>query len=77
MSLNPKNTKQTILIALGLLAVLAITILAYFKFSKNQDVTKNPAYAQYLEAYTSGIISKKSVIKVQFAGQVIALRTLN
>jgi hypothetical protein len=50
MSLNPKNTKQTILIALGLLAVLAITILAYLKFSKNQDVTKNPAYAQYLEA---------------------------
>lgn len=37
----------------------------------------NPAFAKYIEAYTSGIISKQSAIRVQLAGDVNVTHTQN
>ncbi|WP_236652688.1 alpha-2-macroglobulin family protein [Chitinophaga vietnamensis] len=37
----------------------------------------NPAFAKYIEAYTAGIISKQSAIRVHLAGQVNVTHTQN
>ena len=62
-----KNIKPAIA---GSIAVILIGIAAIFVFRKNKPADYNQAYAKYVEAYTSGTISKKSFIRVQLTSQV-------
>ena len=40
--------------------------------SKDEDISTNPEFAQYISAYTSGVISKKSPIKIVLTPEVAA-----
>jgi uncharacterized protein YfaS (alpha-2-macroglobulin family) len=65
---TPKN-KKTILFAI-LAIVLGISVVFFLK----KRPAKDPhAYAKYIESYTSGTISKKSVIKIHLASAVKSL----
>ncbi len=44
---------------------------------KHQLIEIDPAYSKYIEAYTSGTISKKSAIRIQLASDANATHTLN
>lgn len=66
-ALLTKNIKP---ILIGILAVILIGIAAFFVFRKDKKADYNQDYAKYLEAYTSGTISKKSYIRLQLASQV-------
>ncbi len=65
-----KNIKS---ISIGILAVILIGIAAFFVFRKHKPANYNQAYVKYVEAYTSGTVSKKSFIRLQLAGQVKTL----
>ncbi|HEY0272939.1 MAG TPA: hypothetical protein VGC22_07120, partial [Chitinophaga sp.] len=56
------------------LLILAITVLAgsvtVLQGCKRARQTINPEFAKYIEAYTTGVISKQSTIRVQLAGAV-------
>jgi uncharacterized protein YfaS (alpha-2-macroglobulin family) len=56
------------------IALFAITISA----CKKQKLTAiDPEFSKYIEAYTSGVISKKSVIRIQLAADANTTHTLN
>ncbi|MXV16247.1 alpha-2-macroglobulin family protein [Hufsiella ginkgonis] len=57
------------------LLLLALTLPACRYFQK--DLKPDSAYSQFLEAYTSGTISKKSPIRVQFASSVTLVHPQN
>lgn len=67
-SLSAKRYIKPVII--GTIAVILIGIAAFFVFRKDKPADYNKAYAKYVEAYTSGTISKKSFIRVQLASQV-------
>jgi len=56
-------------IIFGLILIASI-IAIYFLFFNKKKTQDNQAYAKYVEAYTSGTISKKSSIKVHLASAV-------
>jgi uncharacterized protein YfaS (alpha-2-macroglobulin family) len=56
------------LIAIVTFAVVAIGAFFYFKKDRPKDY--NQQYSKYIEAYTSGTVSKKSFIRVHLANQV-------
>jgi len=62
-----KNIKP---IFIGSIAVILLGIAAFFVFKKDIRSESQQAYAKYVEAYTSGTISKKSFIRIQLASQV-------
>lgn len=62
---NPKTKIYT-----GILAALLIGVAAFFIFRKAKTSENKQVYAKYIEAYTSGVVSKKSTIRIQLAGQV-------
>jgi len=73
--MNPEKTnflkKNIKPIFIGTIAVILIGIAAFFVFRKKQvNSEAKLAYAKYVEAYTSGTVSKKSFIRVQLASQV-------
>lgn len=68
---GPTFLKQNIKpILIGSVAVILIGIAAFFIFRKPKPSESKLAYAKYVEAYTSGTVSKKSFIRVQLASQV-------
>lgn len=62
-----KNIKPVLI---GSIAVILIGIAAFFIFKKKKSTGDKQRYAKYIEAYSSGTLSKKSFIRVQLAGQV-------
>nr|WP_121272769.1 MG2 domain-containing protein [Pedobacter schmidteae] len=62
-----KNRKGLIV---GFVMLLVLGIGAIFFFKKEKDKDYNQKYAKYIEAYTSGTVSKKSFIRVHLANQV-------
>ena len=56
--------------------LILIFVCAYLGFlsscSKDEDISTNPEFAQYISAYTSGVISKKSPIKIVLTPEVAA-----
>lgn len=54
------------LVSLFVCAVIAVVISACSTKAKEM----NPAFAKYIEAFTSGVISKQSAIRIQLAGEV-------
>ncbi|SHE60758.1 alpha-2-macroglobulin family protein [Pedobacter caeni] len=62
-----KNKKGIII---GSVAVVLIGLAALFFFKKERPKDYNQAYSKYIEAYTSGTVSKKSFIRLHLASQV-------
>ncbi|MEH3112361.1 hypothetical protein [Pedobacter terrae] len=63
-------------IFIGLLAVsIAAIVFIYFNRKKKSN-EGNQAYAKYIEAYTSGTISKKSFIRVHLANAATGMQDL-
>lgn len=62
-----KNIKPIII---GTIAVILVGLAAFFILRKSKPDDDHQAYVKYVDAYTSGTISKKSFIRVQLAGQV-------
>ncbi|HEU4555400.1 MAG TPA: MG2 domain-containing protein [Chitinophaga sp.] len=54
-----------------------LVALLLFPACKQAKKVMNPALAQYIEAYTAGIISKQSTIRVQLTGNVNVTHTQN
>lgn len=63
-----ESTKKRVLI--GTTAAILIGIGAFFFFKKEKPKDYNQQYSKYIEAYTSGTVSKKSFIRVHLANQV-------
>jgi uncharacterized protein YfaS (alpha-2-macroglobulin family) len=62
-----KNKKGIII---GSVAVIIIGLASLFFFKKERPKDYNQAYSKYIEAYTSGTVSKKSYIRLHLASQV-------
>ncbi|RXQ97605.1 hypothetical protein EO244_01610 [Ancylomarina salipaludis] len=62
---------KKILIILGLLVIVAISV--FFLLGKEEKmpthVKINPGFSEYVDSYTSGIISSESKIKIRLSGQ--------
>lgn len=61
---------------LGLLAIV-VMIGSLAACSKKKLVQIDPEFSRYIDAYTSGVISKKSVIRIQLATDATTTHTLN
>ncbi|WP_316788443.1 alpha-2-macroglobulin family protein [Pedobacter frigoris] len=66
-----KNKKGIII---GTVAFVLFAVGSFFFFKKDKPNDYNQKYAKYIEAYTSGTISKKSFIRLHLASQV---KTMN
>lgn len=66
--------KKKNLIYIGIVGVLAIIIILaiIFRPEKNKIVKFNPEFAKYISAYTSGIISKTSSIKITLTDETVS-----
>ncbi|MBN2683443.1 MAG: hypothetical protein JXR58_13110 [Bacteroidales bacterium] len=66
--------KKRNLILVGGGAVLAIIIVLLFVFTKKSEAvpitSNNPEFAKYISAYTSGVVSKKSTIKIRLVSDL-------
>ncbi len=65
MNFTCSRTKMTEKLALSLLVFAGLILFSCNK--KNKLIDVDPAFSQYIDAYTSGIISKTSSIKIQLA----------
>ncbi|MEO6903533.1 MAG: Ig-like domain-containing protein, partial [Bacteroidia bacterium] len=64
-------SKRLLLIISILVAVILIVFTLFFKKGKNVSETKqNAAFATYINAYTSGIISSESTIRILLANEI-------
>ncbi|MEO5910060.1 MAG: MG2 domain-containing protein, partial [Pelobium sp.] len=77
MIFNSLPRKKAIILIASSIAVLLIGTILYLCLKTKSNDENNPGFAQYIEAYTSGIISKKASIRIQLAGQIKTLHTLN
>src|SRR5436190_9305190 len=66
---------KTAVINRGVLLLLAIILFSCNNKPKLVDV--DPAFSQYIDAYTSGVISKKNTVRVQLASDVSTTHTVN
>ncbi len=65
-------TKKKLFLYLGMLAVIAfVAIILAMNFSKKKINSGNPEFAEYIAAYTSGVISKASPIQVKLTPDVL------
>ncbi|TAE38758.1 MAG: hypothetical protein EAY66_03615, partial [Sphingobacteriales bacterium] len=69
-----KNVKT---IAIVLVAITAIAAVIFWHSHRPKSNDTNPVFAKYIEAHTSGVISKNDVIKIQFAGEINTLHSTN
>lgn len=63
-----QKNKKGIVIGIATLLVLGVGTLFFFKKERPKDY--NQQYSKYIEAYTSGTVSKKSFIRIHLASQV-------
>lgn len=57
--------------------LLCLALAAFITACKSKAKEMNPAFARYIEAYTTGIISKQSTIRVQLSADVNVQHTVN
>lgn len=62
---------------LFLLAALSAATFTSCKNTKRKLVKINPEFSKYIEAYTSGIVSKKSVIRIRLAADANTTHSIN
>ncbi|RAJ10661.1 hypothetical protein LX64_00266 [Chitinophaga skermanii] len=58
-------------------AFMVCLAIACITACKQTKKAINPAFAKYIEAYTTGVISKQSAIRVQLSGDVNVTHTVN
>jgi len=75
---NFLKNKTTFLRAAGAVLSIILTgsIIFWFLFTKKHKEI-NPAYSKYVEAYTSGVISKRGTIRIQLASGITTLHHTN
>ncbi len=61
----------------GSLTILLLTILCAACSKKKTILESDPGFSKYIEAYTSGVISKKNTIRIQLASEVSTSHALN
>ncbi|NSL88877.1 hypothetical protein ECE50_018695 [Chitinophaga sp. Mgbs1] len=66
--------KRLLAVAVFIVSLAALTQISGCRTTKKE---MNPAFAKYIEAYTAGVISKQSPIRVHLAGQVNVTHTQN
>src|SRR4051812_6949042 len=59
------------------IAFLLPVIIFFSCNNKSKLVDVDPAFSQYIDAYTSGVVSKKNTIRVQLASNVSTTHTVN
>ena len=64
--LSAKN-KTLLIIITAALSIVVIGACLFWKFSAKKNTDIDPAFAKYIEAYTSGLVSKQAVIRIQLA----------
>ncbi len=70
--------RKTTLIATGGVIVVIIIALFLWKYGQTNPVNaNNTAFAKYVEAYTSGVVSRESTIRVRLASQVSTFQQTN
>ena len=60
-----------------LLLIISVTTILYGCKNSKKLISIDPAFSQYIEAYTSGTVSKKSTIRIQLASDAKTTHTLN
>jgi alpha-2-macroglobulin len=65
------------LIVFSVVVVLGIAALGYWLLAPKKIAEVNPAFSKYIDAYTSGVISKQGSIRIQLASDVSTLHTSN
>ncbi|WP_443938998.1 alpha-2-macroglobulin family protein [Pedobacter sp. MW01-1-1] len=68
------SKKKILFIGLFVIAIGALAYLFFFRKSKQHE--DNQAYAKYIEAYTSGTVSKKSFIRVHLSNPVQGMQDI-
>ena len=68
-----RATTNTCLFAL---IAVCLTVLSACT-AKHQLIDVDPAFSQYIEAYSSGVVSKKSVVRIRLAADASVTHTLN
>ena len=58
-------------------AIILSVIILFSCNSKPKLVDVDPAFSQYIDAYTSGVVSKKNTIRIQLASDVSTTHTVN
>lgn len=58
-------------------SVIACLLLFSTCTSRQKLIDVDPAFSQYIEAYTSGVVSKKSTIRIRLAEDASVTHTLN
>ncbi len=61
------KTKSPILLQLSAIAVICIILLNACINSRPKILKTNPAFAKYISGYTSGMVSRKTAIKIELA----------
>ncbi len=59
------------------LALLCIVTIFFSCNKKEKLLSVDPAFSKYIEAYTSGVVSKKNTIRIQLAEDANTTHTLN
>jgi uncharacterized protein YfaS (alpha-2-macroglobulin family) len=62
-----RRRKSIITICASLLLIL---LIIYIIANGNKKTTVDPAFSKYIESYTTGVISKESLIRIRLASQV-------
>src|SRR6478735_6085007 len=68
------NRASTIINRIGFLLI----IITFFSCNRKERlVDVDPAFSQYIDAYTSGVVSKKSTVRIQLSSGVSTTHTIN
>ncbi|MGN6617802.1 MAG: Ig-like domain-containing protein, partial [Ilyomonas sp.] len=58
--------------------VLAVFACCFFGCASKKKIEEvDPAFSKYIEAYTSGVISKRNTIRIKLAADAMVTHTLN
>src|SRR5690606_4000124 len=80
MSKLPQFTSRSTLIVSAVAGVVVIAVIVFliWKYQSVPTVNAdNPAFAEYIEGYTTGVISRESTLRIRFASQVNTLNQPN
>lgn len=77
-NVNRMPTRKTTLIAAGGVIFVTVIALLLWKYSQSNVINaNNAAFAKYIEAYTAGVVSRESTIRVRLAAQVSTFQQTN
>src|SRR5690606_33324462 len=75
---NWMPARKTTLIAAAGVIIVVIIAFSLWKYSQSNVVNaNNTAFAKYVEAYTAGVVSRESTVRVRLASQVSTFQQTN